>query len=37
MVGIGLRIRLGITETPVFQKVLDEERVEAWPSFRHYG
>src|ERR1700740_3469799 len=28
MVGIGLWIRLGISETPVFQKVLDEERVE---------
>src|ERR1700738_3792224 len=31
MVGIGLWIRLGITETPVFQKVLDEERVERVP------
>src|ERR1700749_3839285 len=31
MVGIGLSIRLGITETPVFQKVLDEERVERVP------
>jgi MFS family permease len=29
MVGVGLWIRLGITETPVFQKVLAEERVEA--------
>jgi hypothetical protein len=29
--GIGLWIRLGITETPVFQKVLDEERVERVP------
>src|SRR5499433_1017789 len=31
MVGIGLWIRLGITETPVFQQVLDEERVERVP------
>src|SRR5712672_4433948 len=31
MVGIGLWIRLGITETPVFQKVIDEERVERAP------
>src|ERR1700730_6313781 len=31
MVGVGLWIRLGITETPVFQKVLDEERVESVP------
>ncbi len=31
MVGIGLWIRLGIIETPVFQKVLDEERVERVP------
>src|SRR5438034_6057290 len=31
MVGIGLWIRLGITETPVFQKLLDEERVERVP------
>jgi MFS family permease len=31
MVAIGLWIRLGITETPVFQKVLDEERVERVP------
>jgi MFS family permease len=28
MVGIGLWIRLGILETPVFQKVMAEERVE---------
>src|ERR1700740_1701267 len=28
MVAVGLWIRLGISETPVFQKVLDEERVE---------
>src|SRR5882762_5759033 len=31
MVGVGLWIRLGILETPVFQKVLDEERVERVP------
>jgi MFS family permease len=31
MVGLGLWIRLGITETPVFQKVLDEERVVRVP------
>jgi MFS family permease len=31
MVGVGLWIRLGITETPVFQKVLDEERVVRIP------
>src|ERR1700758_3668196 len=31
MVGIGLWIRLGILETPVFQKVLEEERVERVP------
>jgi MFS family permease len=31
MVGIGLWIRMGIMETPVFQKVLDEERVERVP------
>jgi len=31
MVGIGLWIRLGILETPVFQKVLDEERIERIP------
>jgi MFS family permease len=31
MVGIGLWIRLGITETPVFQKVLEEERIERVP------
>src|SRR5712672_4791010 len=31
MVGIGLWIRLGISETPVFQKVLDEEKVERAP------
>jgi MFS family permease len=31
MVGIGLWIRLGILETPVFRKVLAEERVERIP------
>ncbi len=31
MVAVGLWIRLGITETPVFQKVLAEERVERVP------
>jgi MFS family permease len=31
MVGIGLWIRLGIMETPVFQKVIDEERIERVP------
>jgi MFS family permease len=31
MVGVGLWIRLGILETPVFQKVLDKERVERVP------
>src|ERR1700719_3536341 len=31
MVAIGLWIRLGITETPVFQKILDEDRVERVP------
>jgi MFS family permease len=31
MVGIGLWIRLGILETPVFQRVLSEERVERVP------
>jgi MFS family permease len=31
MVAIGLWIRLGIAETPVFQKVLDEERVVRIP------
>lgn len=31
MVAVGLWIRLGISETPVFQKVLDEERVERVP------
>jgi MFS family permease len=32
MVGIGLWIRLGILETPVFQRVVAEERVERAPS-----
>jgi MFS family permease len=31
MVAIGLWIRLGILETPVFQKVVDEKRVERAP------
>jgi MFS family permease len=31
MVGVGLWIRLGILETPVFQKVVEEERVERVP------
>ena len=31
MVGVGLWIRLGILETPVFRKVIDEERVERVP------
>jgi MFS family permease len=31
MVAIGMWIRLGITETPVFQKVLAEERIERVP------
>ncbi len=31
MVGIGLWIRLGITETPVFRKVVEEERIERVP------
>jgi MFS family permease len=31
MVGVGLWIRLGILETPVFQKVVAEERVERVP------
>ncbi|HEX3990937.1 MAG TPA: MFS transporter [Acetobacteraceae bacterium] len=31
MVGVGLWIRLGILETPVFQKILDEERTERVP------
>src|SRR3954447_3645700 len=31
MVGIGLWIRLGISETPVFQKVVADERIERAP------
>jgi MFS family permease len=31
MVGVGLWIRLGILETPVFQKVIEEKRVERVP------
>ena len=31
MVGIGLWIRLGIFETPVFQRVLEEQRIERVP------
>ena len=31
MVVVGLWIRLGILETPVFQSILDEERIERVP------
>src|ERR1700683_4784202 len=31
MVAVGLWIRLGILETPVFQRILDEERIERVP------
>jgi MFS family permease len=31
MVGIGLWIRMGILETPIFQRVLEEERIERVP------
>jgi MFS family permease len=31
MVAVGLWIRLGILETPVFQKILEEERIESAP------
>jgi MFS family permease len=31
MVAVGLWIRLGITETPVFRKVIEEERIERVP------
>ena len=31
LVGIGLWIRLGILETPVFQKLLDEQKIESAP------
>src|SRR6201998_3207536 len=34
MVGVGLWIRLGILETPVFQKVIEEERVERVPVWQ---
>jgi MFS family permease len=34
MVGIGLWIRLGIAETPVFRKVLADERVERVPVWQ---
>jgi MFS family permease len=34
MVGIGLWIRLGILETPVFRKVIAEERVERVPVWQ---
>src|SRR5579872_1162390 len=33
MVVVGLWIRLGILETPVFQKIIDEERIERVPVF----
>ncbi|MGB6536164.1 MAG: MFS transporter [Xanthobacteraceae bacterium] len=32
LVGIGLWIRLGILETPVFQKLLDEHKIESAPT-----
>jgi len=31
LVGVGLYIRLGILETPLFQKLLDEKRIERTP------
>src|SRR5215468_12503937 len=31
MVGIGLYIRLGILETPVFQRIIEERRIERTP------
>jgi len=31
MVGVGLWIRLGVVETPVFRKVVEEERIERVP------
>src|SRR6202044_2371157 len=31
LVGVGLWIRLGILETPVFQKLLDENKIERAP------
>jgi MFS family permease len=33
LVGIGLWIRLGILETPVFQKLLDQNKIERAPIF----
>ena len=32
MVGVGLYIRLGILETPVFRRMLAEERIERAPA-----
>jgi MFS family permease len=34
MVGIGLYIRLGILETPVFTRLMEENRIERPPSSR---
>ena len=31
LIGIGLWIRLGILETPVFQQLLDEDKIENAP------
>ncbi|MGD0317888.1 MAG: MFS transporter [Xanthobacteraceae bacterium] len=33
LVGVGLWIRLGILETPVFQKLLDDDKIEKAPIF----
>ena len=33
LVGVGLWIRLGILETPVFQKLLDQDKIEKAPIF----
>jgi MFS family permease len=33
MVGVGLYIRLGLLETPVFSRLVEEKRVERAPSF----
>jgi MFS family permease len=33
MVGIGLYIRLGLLETPVFSRIIEEKRIERAPSF----
>jgi MFS family permease len=33
MVGIGLYIRLGILETPVFSRIIEEKRIERAPSY----